>query len=88
VSRTRAIWKFPITDSAPTLDLPADSSVLHFALQGAVPTIWVLVDPTAPAHPTRFRIVGTGQEFTLPVTYHGTMQMPGGLVWHLLEESQ
>ena len=68
--------------------MPGDAVVVHFAMQGEVPTIWVIVDPYSPIGRARnFVIRGTGHDLDEKLHYIGTTQH-GALVWHLFEEKQ
>lgn len=65
-----------------------DATVIHFAMQGETPTIWVLVDPHSPIKEARnFVIMGTGYDLDKELHYIGTTQH-GDFVWHLFEEKQ
>lgn len=83
-----SIWKYPLNTSGATeLQMPAGAKVLSMQLQGGTPTLWALVDPTAPEVARSFHIVGTDWEFEFnPGNYVGTFQMAGGtFVFHVFE---
>jgi hypothetical protein len=79
------IWKYtiPIEDSF-ALNMPREATSLHVDMQAGVPTLWALVDTTAPNEERIFHIVGTGHEVPRYTCYVGTFQM-GMFVWHLWE---
>ncbi len=87
----RQVWKFPVEFSARfSLPLPKGAEVLHFDMQGTMPTLWALVDPEAEIAPRDFFLRGTGHDIPspedLPLKHIGTCLEDGGrLVWHLFE---
>lgn len=83
---TRQIWKFPIEGHDPVLEMPEGAKVVGFGQQGGQPVMWASVNPGAERVRRRFHVVGTGWDFNASWTYLGMVQMPNGLVWHLLEE--
>lgn len=86
----KRIYKYPLEFVAhPQLVmLPEGATVIHFAMQGETPTIWVLVDPDSPMKEARnFVIVGTGYDLDKELHYIGTTQH-GAFVWHLFKEKQ
>lgn len=85
--KQKVIWKYPLhaADSASIL-MPEGARILTVQTQDGQPQIWALVDQAAKPVPHYFRIVATGQPFTLPevCAYIGTFQMHGGaLVFHV-----
>jgi hypothetical protein len=86
MNEKRTIWKFGLEGHDPVLAMPAGAEVVSFDLQDGQATLWAMVDPAAPRVQRRFHVVGTGWVFESPVTYRGMVQMPNGLVWHLLED--
>jgi hypothetical protein len=80
-----AIWKFPLESVVQELQIPVAGKVVHVGQQDGVPTIWVMVDPSQQRQGRRFHIVGTGQTLPDSTAYRGTVQMPNGLVWHVME---
>jgi hypothetical protein len=87
MSDRRAIWKFPVDLMGDSIEVPADCSIVEFALQDGQLCVWAIVDPASPRITRRLRVVGTGREFEDGWRYHGTAHMPNGLVWHLLSEA-
>jgi hypothetical protein len=79
------IWKFPLEAFDQEVRVPLGAKVVHVGHQDGVPTIWVVVDPTQQKQVRRFCTVGTGQMLPEGAAYHGTVPMPNGLVWHVLE---
>ena len=57
----KTIWKYPlaITDSQ-EIRVPAGALALSVQMQGDIPCLWVLVDPTADRDLWRITTVGTG----------------------------
>lgn len=94
-----AIWKysFNFSDSQQSVfhfDMPAEAKIVHVEAQvfdnrldPHIPTMWAIVDPSAKKEKRCFKVVATGDEFTLGLgdEYVGTVQFPNGLVWHILE---
>lgn len=84
------IYKYPIPDSGVTeIDLPGTASVLHFADQKGMLTIWVRLDREAPKVRWRFYLLATGDP--LPTGHHlehlGTaLHAEGHEVWHLFRD--
>jgi hypothetical protein len=88
MSDKRAIWKYAMTGSDVTHDLPAHSFVVAVGQQAGEMVFWAEVDPNEDRkEPRRFLAVPTGGEFPAEFGHLGTVQFPNGLVWHLLEES-
>lgn len=85
----RAIWKFevPLPDTL-IETIPSGSYIVAVGQQAGELVFWAEVDPTRQEYfPRRFRIVATGEVYPAGLDYHGTVQMPSGLVWHLMEDS-
>lgn len=82
----RAVWKWPIAFGARVnISMPYGAEILTVRLQGGVPSIWALVDPTSPHIVVRtFRIIGTGHDVPNDATYVSTW-LDGHFVWHLFE---
>lgn len=81
------IWKYMIPSADCTIDMPEDAYVVGFGHQDGQLVLWAEVDPQAEVKPRAFRIVGTGHEFdAVGLDHRGLVQMPNGLVWHLLED--
>lgn len=82
----RAVWKWPMTFGARVnISMPYGAEILTVRLQGGVPSIWALVDPTTPHIVVRtFRIIGTGHDVPNDATYVSTW-LDGHSVWHLFE---
>lgn len=86
MTEKRTIWKFALEGFDPVLEIPAGGEVVAVDLQDGRLTMWAMVDPTEPRVQRQFHVVGTGETFDHPASYRGTVQMPNGLVWHLLED--
>lgn len=81
MAESRAVWKWPIADP---MAMPAGARIVHVGQQHGVPTVWALVDPAAPRVARRVEVVGTGYKFAAG-EYVGTVLMPNGLVWHVVD---
>ena len=79
----QTIWKYPLqVAEAQTIAVPADSKVLHVALQADEPCLWMLVDPKKRKRKCEVLCFGTGHEVdAVADDYIGTVQT-GPLVWH------
>lgn len=82
-----AVWKFPLElNDVQTIDAPARSQPLSVQVQGgAVPCLWMLVNPENPTGHFTVRIAGTGhpREDLHLEEYVDTFQIPSvGLVFH------
>lgn len=85
--RNSVIWKFTLTYPRIGLDMPVGAHVLAVGQQSGMVVLWAAVDPEVRTERRIFQAVGTGADLPSPAVYHGTVQMPGGLVWHILEEA-
>lgn len=87
---TTTIWKFNLSETTTTFDLPEESQVLSVGAQGDFICLWVLVDTEAPKTKRTFKFYGTGwniEEHKDALFYIGTVQMPyTGFVFHVFEE--
>lgn len=83
------IWKFEISPSKTTIEMPKHSKVLSVQMQNNVPCIWAQVNPDAEKVKKHFEIFGTGHDMEcdgICREFIGTFQMHGGgLVFHLFE---
>lgn len=84
----KQVWKyeFTITDAV-QLQMPIGAKILSVQLQGDLPCLWALVDPSEPTKKRYFRIFGTGHNIDLDDSHYiGTfMTDVGALVWHMFE---
>jgi len=84
---TLTIWKFEFgIDDKVLIGMPDGAQPLHAGLQGGVPCLWAIVDPTRPKALHEFAVRGTGHDATgLSQGRHiGTFQMArGALVFHV-----
>lgn len=84
----RRIYKYPLdfVDHPQLITMPRDATVVYFAMQGDIPTIWAIVDPISSVREARnFVIRGTGHNLDEELHYIGTA-LHGAYVWHLFEE--
>lgn len=81
------IWKFPLPSDDGVIDMPTGAQVLSVGEQARQLVLWAAVVPDVAMEPRRFMVVGTGEPFALQpmVDFVGTVQMPSGLVWHVIE---
>jgi len=84
-----AVWKYPfdLKDEVVLL-IPGGSKVLHIAMQGLIPCMWVLVDPERTKKEFRFKIFGTGVPIEQEsMGFHvGSFFMDGGqFIWHVFQ---
>lgn len=80
------IFKYAISTSGVTLQLPRDAKPLTVQNQHGEPQMWVLLDPGAPLVNRRFAMFGTGHDVPNNANYIGTVQFSGGqLIFHLFE---
>ena len=83
----RQVWKYNFGSLGQhDITLPRGASVLHFAIQDGMFTIWALVDPRQEKQDIRrFEIIGTGHDtYRRSYEYMGTIQ-DGSFVWHMFE---
>lgn len=84
----RRVYKYPLelVDHPQLVHMPGDAAIVHFAMQGDIPTIWAIVDPYLSSREARnFVIRGTGHNLNEELHYIGTTQHDA-FVWHLFEE--
>lgn len=84
------IWKFTLdvgSDGRCVLEVPQVREFFDAGEQDGRIVLWAAVDPASEREEVSFTVVGTGWE--LPDGhYRGTVQMPGGLVWHVFEQER
>jgi len=87
----RTIWKFPLSQhlNPNSFPMPKGAEILTVQMQGAVPTIWAVVNPAEPRDfwkTVYFQVIGTGWGFDTrhKRKYIGTVQ-DGPLVWHVFQ---
>jgi hypothetical protein len=86
VSRA-AILKYPLGEypGPCTQAMPIDARIVHVGQQHGIVTVWAEVaNPVHGLQPTTLRVTATGEPFE--GEYVGTVQMPNGLVWHVVRE--
>lgn len=79
------IWKFPLAVAVENaITMPAGARVLSVQMQNGQPTLWAMVDPSAPPTRRRFRLAGTGLECSdcAGLDFLATLQ-DGPYVWHV-----
>lgn len=68
------------------LQVSGGAQVLSVQAQGGKLCLWALVDTSKRPGTLTIAIYGTGHEITEPLgQFLGTVQMPGGLVWHVFQ---
>lgn len=87
----KIIYKYPIYLGLNNIDLPKNSTILHFGTDGTEHLyIWALIDTKEEEETIHLKCVGTGWNLDEILgdsnyAYMGTTVMSNGLVWHLLE---
>lgn len=86
----KSIFKYPLpaTPKEFSFSLPVGAVILSVQTQNGAPTMWALVDDEATEETRRFIMFGTGWPIQLEterLRFIGTVQVPGGLVWHYFE---
>ena len=80
------IWKFTIGPGEEPIRMPEGSRILAVGQQQGDVVVWAACDPHALPEWRHLTIEGTGGGFGRAARiYHGTVQMPNGLVWHVVE---
>ncbi len=84
---SRQIWKYPVSGSCFTIQMPIGARVLSVQNQHGRPQMWALVDPENKTEPREFTFYGTGHPTPRwPGEFIGTFQLDGGdLVFHLFD---
>jgi hypothetical protein len=84
----KAIWKYQIeiTDEQSVM-MPEGAEILTAQIQGRLPFVWAIVNPTAPEKKRTIEVIPTGMTFPdASRRYIGTVQTAEGrLVWHIFE---
>lgn len=92
-----AVRKYPVQTGVFAVEMPGRADVLSLQLQDGAPVMWALVEVDMPTRRRRFAWMATEEEFEsddlAPASvaangvpaFVGTLQMPGGLVFHLFE---
>lgn len=86
MSDPKVILKYPLGEypGPCTQAMPADARIVHVGQQHGSVTVWaeVGVPDVSGMRPTTLRVTATGEPFD--GDYVGTVQMPNGLVWHVV----
>jgi len=79
----RTIWKFQfeISDEI-IIEMPEGSEILSIQVQGGMPTLWAICDPSRKNYNRVLSCYGTGHKVRYTQNYIGTIQI-NGFVWHL-----
>lgn len=85
----RTIYKYPMSKSVDTLELPVGAHLLRVDMQQDTPTLWALVDPEASKENIRIAILGTGHQYpeTDDEVRHINTFFDGPFVWHAFDLS-
>ena len=88
----KRVWKYPLEHDATgrtTIAVPQGGVVRHVGEDryewGNGKAIWIEVDPAVETVDRTFAIVATGRPVEEGMTFHGTIQMTNGTVWHIYE---
>ena len=82
---SKKIYKFEIRPGSETL-LPRGAKVIHVGMQGLIPCVWAIVDPSARMD-KEYRVFGTGHEVPDGWRHVGTW-LDAPFVWHLFERCE
>lgn len=81
------VWKYPLlVQEEQVIWMPEGAKVILLAMQGAVPTLWAMLDPEKVAVPRRIVLHGTGHEFDATGLEHLGSVVDGRFVWHYFEK--
>lgn len=75
------IWKYSLTIGEQSVSMPEGARPISAHSQYDVPTLWAIVDPSAPVAPMLVRVLMTGQrveELGLRWKFCGTCLLSGG----------
>ena len=85
----RTVWKFElkVSDDIQKFEMPSNAKILHVAMQGRTPCLWVEIDKSEEMEERRFKIYGTGYSIKRGYDdYRGTCVDDAlSLVWHIYE---
>ena len=88
----KTVWKYTLTldEDLNFLEMPKDAEILTVQIQHGFPTLWVLVDPSAPFEIRVVRVAGTGHELPDNIgKYIGTFQIyEGSMIVHVFDMSE
>jgi len=86
-SKNGKIYKYPIRDTAVTLEIPELARILSVREQRGQIMLWALVEPDAPLRERRIVIIGTGHDMPNGrLDFIETFFMANGdLVFHAFE---
>jgi hypothetical protein len=82
VARRVFKYQFDVDDDI-VIEMPAGAQVLKADAQDGIPTLWALVDDTAPGHQYHFTMRGTGHPIPDDIGPHVGSFFHGPFVWHL-----
>jgi hypothetical protein len=84
------IYKYPLGEypGEYPVAMPHTARVIHVGQQGGVITLWAQICLPATSRTVLFRVVATGEQFTSDRYVYGTVQMPNGLVWHVVGSAE
>lgn len=78
----KVIWKFNLRAA----EMPKGAKVLSVGFDPlGMPCVWAIVDPKAPAEPSRIKIIGTGDP--VPAGEYIGRINDGPFVWHIFLEA-
>jgi hypothetical protein len=87
MSEQRAILKYPLGEypGPCTQAIPKEARFVHVGQQHGIVTVWAEVPcPVVGLRTVTLRVTATGEPFE--GEYLGTVQMPNGLVWHVVRQ--
>lgn len=85
------IWKFGLTtEREQSVPMPTGARILSVGQQQGGLMLWALCDPNVEFSDRHVYVVATGSFADMAkvgaADFKGTVQMPGGLVWHIFAE--
>lgn len=81
------IWKFALPLGETTIQAPTPLRIISVGQQDGQLVAWALIDPDQPPQQRHLYILGTGHPVPPEAHhFHGTVQMPNGLVWHVMAD--
>ncbi|MCX7180389.1 MAG: hypothetical protein NTX56_17060 [Proteobacteria bacterium] len=81
----KAIFKYPLRAFDWYVPMPIGAEIIALQVQDSVPTIWAIVDASAPKQQRRFRTHGTGHPLPDDPGKHVGTYQEGPFVWHVFE---
>ncbi len=85
----QVIYKYAVTPSGLTTEIPEGAKILHVAAVGMGVFLWALVNPAAPLVHRQLAVLPTGRMVDTngidTDMYLGTVHLPDGMIFHLFD---